>query len=276
MHDNDFIATGSNLRDHQPDTLQIREEADRVTWSIKGRDFTGEPPIWRLSGSHAGVTTQLTYKALGPALWCWGPFARLSAGGRAGYEQLCTVEGTVQVDGKTYEIKNGYGVHERHEAAWTDTGDYMVDDIMGRGLYWQFGFSPEFSYYALTRERHPNFGYAVIDGEVYASTDPKKVQTEDVAFWDDPRTGFHVPYKWHTWMQTDDGIMDVHYTAYARACNVWVRPKGYCIYYWFLCRGSGSFRFADGRVVQSDNMMCLQNIDRTFLNLAHIGAYPGR
>ena len=264
MHDNSFISTGWNFPDyHKLDELKITEKDNKITWALAGREFSGKPPVWQVKGAHAGVSLDLTMKALCPAFLYWSAHKDLKKTGKAVYEQYCTAEGVIETKEKKFPIK-GYACHEH---VVTGPQYNQVDTMSAPGFQWHLGYSPQLKYHVFVQPKaSTGYGWAIVGDEVIPYADPKDVRSEEVEYWLDPRSGCRVPCKWHISMRTNKGILDVTVGAYARAYYFYIRKTGYVLIYWFLASANGAFIFPDGKTVRADGMQCGIEIGRTFLD----------
>ncbi len=263
MHAGNFINRGQDLQDYfQPGDLKVIEEADKVSWALGGREFIGAPPNWRIKGDHAGVACDITMAAMSPALWQFGRFSDLKGEGSSGYEQHCTAEGTIRFQGRELKIK-GYG-NQEHVLFVGDT-PRQVEAMSGKGISWAHGFGPEFQWYIMNGDAGKSaLSRVLIEGREILCADAKQTWAEEIAYWHDPLSNMKVPYKWHIWMRTPKGVLDVIMSAYGRAYYVWVREGGTIVVYWYMADADGAFTFPDGRVVRSESMMCLLENMKTF------------
>jgi len=259
ISDNSYINKGQNLDDYlPPGTINIKEEKDQVTWSHAGRTYIGKPPIYELSGVHAGVKVDLQFKETGAALFHHGRFEDLPPKeGDAGYLVHTKVTGTIEVQGKTLKIATGYGVHER--IFTFGVVPPRIDYMKGRGLNWAHGWSEEFSWYIMSGDIGPfGKGFVNIDGELLVVQGVDKAWINEVDHWLDPKTRQLAPYKWNIWLATSKGRLDIAVTGYGRAFYTWTRAGGTLVVNQYVCDAVSTFTRTDGTVIKAKQMASLE------------------
>lgn len=115
MSDNDFHRTGMNPADfYGYDDLSVERSGDSVVWRLGDIVFTCSPPSWHLGGSQGGVEFDIHLRQLPkPVVWSYGTQADAIANGIGGGYCYVTGEGTITTGGRTLELRNIAGVHER-------------------------------------------------------------------------------------------------------------------------------------------------------------------
>jgi hypothetical protein len=249
MHSSPYINKGQNIEDYEtPGAIKISESSEETIWESTNRKFTCKPPHWHISGDHAGVETDITFKESSPGFFHCGAFEVLQRDHGAGYIMHGTAEGTIVAKGKIYKFK-GYGVHERilQYGTVSDRTEYMNN----RGLNWIHGWSEELSFFCFQGD----FGNAPMCGIVNIGKESFTVShgqggIEEAAYWLDPKSKIMVPYKWKLWMITAEGKLEAEVLAYARGYYTWIRKHGTMVVNQLQADSKTKFTFNDGRVIE--------------------------
>ena len=62
-------------------------------------------------------------------------------------------------------------------------------------------------------------------------------------FWNDPVSGFHIPYVWHIRMENESARLDLYVQGYARSYYLWNNlRRGVNVLYWWLAESEGNGR----------------------------------
>lgn len=263
MHDNAYINKGQNIEDYgKVGDIKIEESAEEVTWSTPNRKYVCKPPLWHLSGDHAGVTTDITLNEISPGFFHLGSFENLDPkSGCAGYIGHGRVEGSITVKGKTHKFK-GFGVHERiiQYGIIPDRTGYMGN----RGLNWMHGFSDEFSWYCFKGDvAEGQFtGIVNIAGESFP-VENGQGGIEETAYWIDPKSKIVSPYKWQVWMTTPKGRLQATVNGYARGYYSWIRKHGTMVVNQYQADSKSTFTYSDGRVLEAPTQLAMIEHMRT-------------
>jgi len=253
ISDTPFINKGQNIDDYlPPGSIQCTEGVEQITWSNAGRTFVSKPPHWEIGGEHAGVKINIKFKEYSQAYFHCGRFEDLKPDqGTAGYIVHGTATGTIEVQGKTLTIAEGWGVHERIFMAGIVSP--RVDYKAGRGSHWMHGWGKEFSWYLLNGDIGSSVTAMVnIDGELATVKGRENGWVEEVAHWIDPKSNQLCPYKWNIWMVTDKGRLDATVTGFTRGYYTWVRRFGQLVVYQFAADCKATFKRTDGTVIESN------------------------
>lgn len=251
---------GQNLEDYEkPGSLTIEERVDSITWSNAGRTNTGKSPYYEVGGVHAGVKVELIFKENSKALYHHGRFEDCEPGiGDARYLVHCDVMGTINVEGKTYKISKGYGVHERILSYGLVAP--RIDYMLGIGLSWAHGWSEDFSWYIMSGNGPMGKAYINIHDALIVADGPRNAWVEDTHRWLDPKIRQITPYKWNIRIITSKGRLDATVIGYARAFYTWTRLGGTLLVNQYVCDAVSKFTRIDGTVIEYKQMASMEHM----------------
>jgi hypothetical protein len=264
--DRPYVNKGQNIDDYLPyGSLTVTETPDQTTWANGGRVFVNSPPNWYVKGSHAGVEVDLHFKQRGKAFYHCGKFELLQSDdkGIAGYIVHAFVTGTIKFAGKTLEIAEGHGIHER--IIMYGTIPPRIDYMGGRGSNWTHGWGKEFSWYILNKDLSQSTTMMVnIDGQTYG-IHGEDARIEEIGHWLDPKTNQLNPCKWKVAGKVPAGSFTAIVNGYGRAYYNWVRRGGVlCVHQW-VCDSKAKFTRTDGSTIEEDQVASMEYM-RTFYN----------
>lgn len=249
LWDNDFHRAGWHLPEYlQPSDHEVVEESDRVAWRMGGREYTWRPGSWEVTGTHAGVETDLRVRPVAEPMWRWGPWESLRENDSAGYKVSCQAEGTIEAGGKTYRLRDGYATHER--AAVGQSRDFVAEVADGAEM---FMFEIRGEDFDMTAFRHT--GRAMEAGTLRTSdgfhqfgmgVEQSRMSITTLERWDDPRTGLRVPARWHIGMASAEGIVDLEVTSSGRSYFHYNTGGGVMLMMQILGVANGFFHRAGG------------------------------
>lgn len=243
MADNDFVRGGLQPTEYlTPDDLKITTTEHEASWEIAGRRYVWRQGEWRIEGEHLGVGADLTCRPAAPPLWTFGPFESIEQMNMAGYDCVVSANGSVTAGGKTFEIHDGFGSHERaivgegrdimNELAKAEVfvGDCYVDGVH---LFWA---------------KHP--GRPIAFGRVSTASDAVmfpnmetmqgEVQVEVTERWHDPRSGLYVPARLSVSMSGPDASAELEIVNCGRAYWHYTTRSGVMMLMWTLGRANGT------------------------------------
>lgn len=252
IRDQPYVNKGQNIDDYEkPGSIKIEEHADKVIWSNAGRIMECYNDHWKVGGEHAGVKVDLTFRRTSDAFFHCGQFENLAPdSGLAGYVVHGKFNGTIEHGGRTYEMLESHGIHER--IFISKVMPIRVEYMGGRGEQWVHGWSDDFSWYMLTADVSDSSTAMVnIDGELAVVTGKDKAWTNAVGFWLDPKTNQNNPHQWQTYIITDKGRLDATVTAYKRGFYTWIRRRGTLLVHQYLADCEATFTRNDGTVIKS-------------------------
>ena len=249
LHDNRFFRAGWHLPEYlKASDHEIVEKPDRVTWRLGGRSYAWTREGWEVTGTHAGVTTNLRFRPVGEPAWRWGPWEELSRNDAAGYKVACLVDGTIEAGGTTFKVHNGFATHER--AAVGQSRDIVAEVGVGSEV---FAFEIRDKDLEINIHRHTGRrmqGSSVaIKGQAYYFGDGvegSRLTIETVEHWQDPRSGLSVPARWHVGMSSPQGIADLAITSSGRSYFHYNTGAGVMVMMQILGVANGVFHHAGG------------------------------
>lgn len=266
MSDNNFVRAGWHRNERLPaDALQVARHDDKVVWDFAGHQFIARPPQWDAKGHYAGVDLDLTFTQKNQPIWNWGPFKDAVRTERAGYDVFTSVEGTLKTAGKTFDIRNGYGVREHILVG------NPIDPIRNlpapRIMYWL---------YLMKDDVGINFFRpGTIDiASVYAGDDEFKfnpaagrgaIAFRTLEHWHDPRSGLNLPVRWHLNLSSADCVVDLEISSHGRAYEFWTCDAGVRMYTYFVCVANGFACLPGGRKVEFSEHIALNSTNQTIL-----------
>ena len=255
LHDNDFARTGMHFSQFlSPSDHHIEVGDASAEWRVGNRRYLWEPPVWRVTGEHAGVDVDLTFERAGAPQWRWGTPDGLASTDSAGYEVGVTVNGTIAAGGTTYEIVDAPGFHERPSVG--ETRD-VVRELLGGAEFTAAQFFTDDLKVALSSHsgRSIKMGSVELGDRVFEFAPfagKGQASFEILERWHDPRCGLFVPTRWHVTLASPDGLLDVEITARARGYFHYLTAGGTMILMWLLARADGVFATNDGSTYAID------------------------
>lgn len=268
MTDNNFLRIGWTPTERRSlDSLKVERTDKSVTWDFDGLRFVASPPQWALEGSAGGAEFDLVYEQKGTPLWNWGPFAKAAEGDRAGYDAFVSANGTIRASGRTFEIKDAYGVREhiitgqsndpvRNLPApnwlwwlYTIQGDVKVN-------FFQVNDRMQLGFVKFGEQEQINFAFGA-EGQTVSYVVTEK--------WEDPRTGMNLPVKWRLVMENAGCKVAVDIAAHGRSYSHWPTAHGTRMYCYLLCTTTGTVELPDGRVIKLDAHLTVNSFCRTIL-----------
>jgi|GEM_PF-2903951 len=265
LYDNDFVHRGTYLTQHlKPDALLIEKKGDRVIWTIEGRRQILRPPVWEVKGIHAGVEVDLTFRRLGQPLRCYPPVEKATKDTiYIGYDVFCSVNGSIKVGGKTYPIKNAWGIREHATGTQYDwmsvSPSYWVNVVTENILLhmWQMQ-AGRTTCNATVEIEGKQILYAPLSGQ-------GSIKLTTLDYWNDPRNGLCQPSRWHLALASSEGMADLEFAAYGRTNNAWITKKGVALEQWQLSIATGAFYLPGGRTFQVKDALAMVNPTRRIL-----------
>ena len=266
MTDNNFVRSGWHPTERLTrDKLRIERKGDEVIWHFDAQQFIAKPPLWQAKGQIAGVTLDLTFKQIGQPLWHWGPFGEVRKAERAGYDLFARVEGKIKTAGRTFEIANGQGVREHILVG------KPIDPIRNlpapRWMWWLYLTKDDIGI-NFFRPGSVDIG-AVYVGDREIKYNPAagkgSVSYTIIERWSDPRSGFHLPVRWHLNMTSPECVVDLDISSHGRAYEFWTGDAGTRLYCYYLCIANGFLFLRDGRRVEFKDHVMLNSSNKTIL-----------
>jgi hypothetical protein len=87
--------------------------------------------------------------------------------------------------------------------------------------------------------------------------------------WEDPRSGYHLPVRWHLTMSSAECVVDLDIRCHGRAYEYWTLDAGVRMYCYQICTCNGFVHLADGtpggRKVAFEDHLMLNSFNRTVL-----------
>jgi hypothetical protein len=266
MTDNHFVRSGWH-RNERLDAAQLKIERrnDEVIWQIDEQLFIAKPPVWQAKGRIADVQLDLTYRQAGRPIWNWGAFRDVAKAQRAGYDIFSRVDGTIATGGRTFEIRDGQGIREHILVG------NPIDPIRNlpapRLMYWLYLTKDDIGI-NFFRPGSVDIGDVYI-GERQIKYNPAAGQGAisyvTTEHWSDPRSGFHLPTRWHLNMTAPECVVDLEISSHGRAYEFWTCDAGVRLYCYLLCVANGFLFLKDGRKVEFRDHVMLNSFNRTIL-----------
>jgi hypothetical protein len=256
LHDNDFARSGMHYSQFlTPDDHVVTLGDSESEWRIGNRRYAWKPPLWTVTGEHAGVDLDLTFRPVGAAQWRWGPFEKITEADSAGYEVGVSVDGTIRAGGRTYAVRDAPGFHERPSVG--ETRD-VVRELLGGAEFTSAQFFTDDMKVSLADHSGRGIKMGTVElGDRTFTFAPfagaGSASFEILRRWHDPRSGLAVPSAWHASLVSDAAVLDVTVTARARGYFHYLTSGGVMILMWLLARADGSLRLADGTTYPIDN-----------------------
>jgi hypothetical protein len=91
------------------------------------------------------------------------------------------------------------------------------------------------------------------------------VSYQTIEHWHDPRSGFHLPIRWHLNMTSKECVVDLDISTHGRAYEFWNCDAGTRMYCYLLCVANGFLFLSDGRKVEFKDHVMLNSFNRTIL-----------
>lgn len=195
----------------------------------------------------------MTMGGLGKASRFLGNWADLSKNGRAGFEQPVWCEGMLSAGGKDYPLEKGLGLHEK----------VLIGDAWVRGKslerssrhYWIWSLTEKTQIFTYVKKAAGIvFGHVNTEGQ-HEEFGAGQVKLDELEYWDDPRTVYRVPCRWHINMASDGNVSDLEIVAGARFIYNYLMVEGHLTFYGFMCRANGRIQLKNGSVVQVKDML---------------------
>jgi hypothetical protein len=263
MHDNDFVAAGWSPSEYLPEgAIEVDHSDRRVLWEVGDRQYEDAPPHWAIRGAHADVHFDISLDAFAPPFTVF-PHETLAEAGIAWYEVYLKGGGSVAHGGQRHEL-TGHACHERVIV----TRDHEPHLMRGQGLFWHHLFGEQVQCWVMTA---PSAGYGlsylVVNGETVRIDDPQRIHFKELGFWQDPRSGFRISWRWHVQVETEIGTLDVVAGAYARAYYPWSPFADTAnILYWMPAEANGTFTRTSGEVIEIRNAKYMGHTNRAYFN----------
>jgi hypothetical protein len=256
LHDNNFARSGMHFSQFLvPGDHEIVIGDHESEWRVGNRTYRWKPPVWQVTGEHAGVELDLTFRATGAAQWRWGPFDKITDNDSAGYEVGVAVDGTIAAGGTTYRIAGAPGFHERPSVG--ETRD-VVRELMGGAEFTSAQFFTDSLKVSLANHsgRGIKMGVVELGDQLYTfspNTGDGSASFDILHRWHDPRSGLAVPSSWHVALVSATAVLDVTLTARARGYFHYLTSGGVMILMWILARADGTFILSDGTTYRIEN-----------------------
>lgn len=235
MEDNPYLCVGFDLGDHLPgDALEASVVDGVSTWRTGSRRFTADPPRWRIEGTHAGVSFDLTLDAMAPAFWFTDPSKTVEEIEERWHLVCARAYGTISMGDRAYNI-DGFGCHERHVHCGTRYNP--IQTLSSRGVTWHSCGSGNSQVLLFSRPSLGIFwGKVVLDGIVHEFDSPThKCEIAESDFWVDPASRLQIPCAWESRFKGPTGTLTVSARAFSRAYYLWPNYKHGCtILYWWI------------------------------------------
>ncbi|MGB3376185.1 MAG: hypothetical protein WBA87_13725 [Microbacterium sp.] len=234
LTDNDFIAVGWDPVDYLSwDDVTVSGDDDLVEWEFQGRRFTAGPDSWRVDGTHAGVDSSLKISPAAAPMWFTDPGRDIRETGNRWWIANGRAVGELRSGDVSLSV-DAHAVHERHIHLGRKHDPVRL--LADGGVVWFTISGDDITCAVLAR---PSLGSAwaqlIIDGR------PIEVRNEAISFstertWHDPATGMLVGQSWRLSIEHEDGAVDFHIQAKARAYYTWnFLADGATMLYWWLC-----------------------------------------
>jgi hypothetical protein len=270
MTDNPFARSGWHRTERLGfDDVKVERSSDRVSWQFEEQQFisqpNAQPPLWQAKGKVAGLELDLAYRQMGKPIWNWGSFASAAQTERGGYDVFAKVDGTIKAGDRTFVVENGQGVREHILVG--QAADPIRNLPAPRVMWWL---------YATKGDIGINFFRpGIVDiGTVYVGEREIKfnpaagkgsISYHALAHWEDPRSGYNLPVRWHLNMSSAECVVDFDIRCHGRAYEYWNCDAGVRMYCYQICVCDGFVQFPDGRKVEFKDHLMLNSFNRTIL-----------
>jgi hypothetical protein len=268
--DNDFVRTGWHRGERfARDAVAIERGNDRVVWTFDRQQFISQPqtqpPSWRACGEVAGLELDLTYRQIGQPLWNWGSFAAAAQAQRGGYDVFARVDGTIKAGERYFEVVNGQGVREHILVG--QAADPIRNLPAPRVMWWLYATKDDVGI-NFFRPGSVDIG-TVYAGEHAIKFNPAagmgEISYRSLEHWEDPRSGYHLPVRWHLNMRSAECVVDLDIRCHGRAYEYWTLDAGVRMYCYQICTCEGVVRLPGGRTVDFSDHLMLNSFNRTVL-----------
>jgi hypothetical protein len=262
MYDNDFVRRGLHFPEYlRPEDLHIETNETEASWEIGGRRFVWAPPVWKIEGTHAGVSADLTCRAIADPIWELGPFEQVTERNRAGYDVPIAASGSVSFGDTHYEIPDGVGQHQREVVG---QGRDIVRELSGGSAHQVFVgdcFADDIRISFAHGGRHGADTCRLVVGDdvlSFSSKEPNQVVAiKPTAWWDDPRSGLRVPSNWVLVASSEAGAVELEISGRARGYWHYLQSTGIVVLMWMLSEADGVVRTkTTQRVIERARVGC--------------------
>ena len=270
MSDNHFARSGWHRTERLAlDAVKIERGADRVLWQFEQQQFISQPlaqpPLWHVKGKIAGLDLDLAYRQIGKPLWNWGSFASAAKTERGGYDVFARVDGTIRAGERSFAVENGQGVREHILVG--QAADPIRNLPAPRVMWWLYATQGDVGI-NFFRPGSVDIGTVYV-GEREIKFNPAagkgSISYQTIAYWDDPRSGYHLPVRWHLNMSSTECVVDLDIRCHGRAYEHWTCDAGVRLYCYQLCVCDGFVQFHDGRKAEFKDHLLLNSFNRTIL-----------
>jgi hypothetical protein len=267
MQDNNFARAGIQIPEYfRPGDVALEASPERSSWSFGGRTYVWTRGEWRVTGSHAGVETDLVCRPAAEPLWTFGPFESVSETTYAGYDVAIRASGQITANGRTYEVTSGVGSHER---ATNGQGRDIMAELSGGQVFVGDCFADDVHvFFARHPGRPTSFGRLDVGDTSYsfpADDGSGLVRVHDVESWHDPRSGLLIPSRWQVTMASPQVTVDLEIGYRGRAYWAYTTRSGIMIMMWLLGRANGQVMQADGHTRSIDDALVASRWGLTML-----------
>ncbi len=270
MSDNHFARSGWHRTERLAlQAVGIERSADRVTWQFEEQQFISQPqaqpPLWQARGKIAGLELDLAYRQTGQPLWNWGSFASAAKTERGGYDVFARVNGSIKAGDRTFVIENGQGVREHILVG--QAADPIRNLPAPRVMWWLYATKDDISI-NFFRPGSVDIGTVHAGGreiKFNPAAGKGSISYQALAHWEDPRSGYHLPVRWHLSMNSPECTVDLDIRCHGRAYEHWTCDAGVRLYCYQLCVCDGIVQFPDGRKVEFSEHLLLNSFNRTIL-----------
>lgn len=270
ISDNSFVRTGWHRGERfARDAVAIERDSDRVVWTFDRQQFISQPqtqpPSWRACGQVAGLELDLTYRQIGQPFWNWGPFEGAAQAQRGGYDVFARVDGTIKAGERCFEVVNGQGVREHILVG--QAADPIRNLPAPRVMWWLYATKDDVGI-NFFRPGSVDIG-TVYAGEREIKFNPASgmgdISYRSLEHWEDPRSGYHLPVRWHLNMRSPECLVDLDIRCHGRAYEYWTLDAGVRMYCYQICTCEGVVQLHGGRTVGFNDHLMLNSFNRTVL-----------
>lgn len=269
MSDNHFARSGWHRTERLPlEAVKIERGTDRVLWQFEDQQFISQPqaqpPLWQAKGKVAGLELDLAYRQIGKPLWNWGSFASAARTERGGYDVFARVDGTIKAGDRTFSVEGGQGVREHILVG--QAADPIRNLPAPRVMWWLYATKGDIGI-NFFRPGSVDIGTVYVgDRQIKFTPAAGKgsISYQTIAYWEDPRSGYHLPVRWHLNMSSAECVVDLDIRCHGRAYEHWTCDAGVRLYCYQLCVCDG-FVQVGGRKVDFADHLLLNSFNRTIL-----------